>query len=71
LKLEMINISILADPVARLVSGFTNCHQKVPKRAKKVSCRNGINGKPDDFFSISVTPIKIRNNKDFVITTFF
>jgi hypothetical protein len=34
----------------------------VPKRAKKASCRNGINGKPDDFFTISVTPIKIGNH---------
>jgi hypothetical protein len=42
-----------------------------PKSAKKVLCCSGIKGKPDDFFSISVTPIKIENHEDSVSTTFF
>jgi hypothetical protein len=31
---------------------------------------SGIKGKPDDFFPISVTPIKIENHEDSVLTTF-
>jgi hypothetical protein len=41
------------------------------KNAKKVLCCSGIKGKPDDFFSIPVTPIKIKNHEDSVLTTFF
>jgi hypothetical protein len=42
-----------------------------PKSAKKALCSSGIKGKPDDFFSIPVTPIKIENHEDSVSTTFF
>jgi hypothetical protein len=42
-----------------------------PKSAKKVLCSSGIKGKPDDFFPISVTPIKIENHEDSGLTTFF
>jgi hypothetical protein len=42
-----------------------------PKSAKKALCSSGIKGKPDDFFPISVTPIKIKNHEDSVSTTFF
>jgi hypothetical protein len=42
-----------------------------PKSAKKALCSSGINGKPDDFFPIPVTPIKIENHEDSVLTTFF
>jgi hypothetical protein len=41
-----------------------------PKSAKKGLCSSGIKGKPDDFFPISVTPIKIENHEDSVLTTF-
>jgi hypothetical protein len=40
------------------------------KKAKKALCSSGIKGKPDDFFPIPVTPIKIENHEDFVSTTF-
>jgi hypothetical protein len=42
-----------------------------PKSAKKALCSSGIKGKPDDFFPIPVTPIKIKNHEVFVLTTFF
>jgi hypothetical protein len=38
---------------------------------KKALCSSGINGKPDHFFRIPVTPIKIKNHEDSVYTTFF
>jgi hypothetical protein len=37
-----------------------------PKGAKKALCSSGIKGKPDDFFSIPVIPIKIENHEDSV-----
>jgi hypothetical protein len=45
-------------------------HPGAPKSAQKALCSSGIKGKPDDFFSIIVTPIKIKNHKDSVSTTF-
>jgi hypothetical protein len=42
-----------------------------PKSAKKALCSSGINGKPNDFFLIPVTPIKIENHEHSDKTTFF
>jgi hypothetical protein len=50
-------------------SHLSGC-QRAPKSAKKALCSSGIKGKPDDFFLILVTPIKIENHEDSVSTTF-
>jgi hypothetical protein len=50
----------------KVVLGHLRGLPGVPKSAKKVLCSSGIKGKPDDFFFISVTPIKIENYEDSV-----
>jgi hypothetical protein len=47
----------------KVVLGHLGGLPGAPKRAKKVLCSSGIKGKPDDFFPISVTPIKIENQR--------
>jgi hypothetical protein len=48
----------------KVVLGHLRGLPGAPKSAKKVLCSSGIKGKPDDFFSNSVTPIKMENYED-------
>jgi hypothetical protein len=50
----------------KLVLGHLRGLPGAPKSAKIALCSSGINGKPDDFFPIPVTPIKIENHEDSV-----
>jgi hypothetical protein len=50
----------------KVVLGHLRGLPGAPKSAKKVLCSSGIKGKPDDFFPIPVTPIKIENHEDSV-----
>jgi hypothetical protein len=59
-----INVKIGVEPLKGSPLG-------AKKHQKSVMQYSGINGKPDDFFPISVTPIKIENREDSVLTTFF
>jgi hypothetical protein len=55
----------------KLVLGHLRGLPGAPKSTKKALCSRGIYGRPDDFFPIPVTPIKIENHEDSVLTTFF
>jgi hypothetical protein len=44
----------------KVVLGHLRGLPGAPKSAKKVLCSSGIKGKPDDFFPISVTPLKSK-----------
>jgi hypothetical protein len=47
----------------KLVLGHLRGLPGAPKSAKKALCSSGIKGKPDDFFRIPVTPIKIEKGR--------
>jgi hypothetical protein len=55
----------------KVVLSHFSGRQRASKSAKKALCSSGIKGKPDDFFLIPVTPNKIENHEDSVLTTFF
>jgi hypothetical protein len=63
-----INVKIGVGPLkGPLLRGLLGA----PKSAKKALCSSGINGNPDDLFRIPVTPNKIENHEDSILTTFF